>query len=257
MVYSRENSQTMHILDSHMCRDISNLIEGYLLPMLDILRGHMAIMRQKLQCGYDEYIEMEIGNSSVRDGMFIDSCKDGCLSDVYALLSSGPRNLKAGLAAAVLYNRNHIARLLIALDAIDSSRICPDLIFKTQDYIRTDFIVHVTNPSHVHLLAMLGAINYPDEILLALHRCIKFGSIVGVEILISKTPVDKRDLIINEVIIHAVNNNMIHIIEYALDNGADIQTGIKHASRIKNQEMLDFLLNLNSCGNRAKRKRSV
>lgn len=257
MVYTREQSRTVALLGTLMCSDVAILIEGYLIPDLDPSPlSHSATMRQKLRCGFAEYIEMEIGTQSTIESMFIDSCKDGGLGDVYAFLSAGARNLKAGLAVAVMYNRLHVARLLVALDAIESSAIVSDLLADIWDPMRDEFIIYVANhPETHHLLSMFGTFHYPNETLLGLRHCVKSGSIIGVEILLSKAPIQKRDLLINEIIIHAVNYSMVHIAEYALDNGADIQVGIKHANRIRNNAMLQFLMNKVEPANPAKRRR--
>lgn len=255
MVYIREISKTRAILTEHICPDVVVLIEDYLIPIIDINSDYRRNLWQKLGCGFAEYVEMEIGNREVIENMFIDVCKQGCLGDAYALLSAGARNLKTGLATAILFNNNHIARLLVALDAIDSSLVCPDLISSTHDYLRVEFIRRISSrPDDIHLLSLFGTINYPDEIMLGIRECVKSGLIIGIEILISKISNSMYTMVINEALLCAVLYSKIHIIEYAIDSGADIQICIDHAKRVNNQDMIDYLLN--KCDGRdAKRQR--
>lgn len=261
MVYNRKQSKTIALLDNLTCPDVSILIEAYLLPKINSLDSHLTNFWRKLSCGFAEYVEMEIGNIAVIENMFIDACKCGTLSDVYALLSAGARNLKSGLAAAVLNDKNHIAKLLIALDATDSSRECPELL-NTRDPIRGNFIAYAASRTEDnHLLSMIGSFQYPDEFYLGIRHCVMIGSIYGLEIVFSKMPADdpttliRRSILMNDVLINAVNNNMMHIIEYALDNGADIKTGIDHANKIRNVSMINFFDNLKYSARDLKRRR--
>lgn len=238
-----------------MCSDIAILIEGYLLPNLDKSSHHTRIRWKKLQCGYAEYIEMEIGDQNDIEKMFINSCAFGSVGDVYALLAAGARDLKAGLAAAIWHNHNHISRLLVSLGAIESFSTFPDIALRI-DSAREDFISYAIRNTP-QLLSMLSAV-HSNEIISGLAECVDAGSIEGIEILISKVPANELDYIIVGVAMYAVRYSALYLVESACHNGVSI-LNLVNMSQLSTTciNIKEYLDDYAECYNHTKRQRTA
>lgn len=225
MVYIREQSRTRAMLNQLMCLDVVILIEDYLIPVIPRSEDARVIRCAKLECGFAEYIEMEIGSQGVIEKMFLDACSyaTACSTgDIFALLAAGARNLKSGLTAAIHHdNSAYIPRILVSLNAIGTADECMGARRYTYGFDTIDYIVN--RPRIGHLLSMIGTIGHVEDIIDALQKCVKRESIEMIEILISKLREDLRQTALNDVLMYAVDYRSRRIIEYAIDSGANVQ----------------------------------
>jgi hypothetical protein len=226
MVYIREQSHTRAALCQFLYLDVVILIEDYLIPHITTSEHAHIIRCITLECGFAEYIEMEIGSLDVIDNMFLDVCSRTSMGfirrELIALIAAGARNLKSGLTASVCSDYStHIASILIAFDAIGTSTEYINNYYQTvHSFDVIDFITN--NPAIGHLLTRIGTIERASRISDALQNCVKHDSIEMIEILISKLHPDARHDALNDLLKIAITNSSRRIIEYAIDAGADV-----------------------------------